>query len=260
MKRSLLTAATLITVLGPGSSADAAVTYVDADLTNTTLADGTALTVGTDFLDLTSSGSVDNGDNKWDYRAFGNSDSVWSSNQGGAGEDAPALRVTISGLNPGEEINVFAYTWGSSGVSWRLRASLTDPGAGEVSEGWNTSHFNASSFSATAPVSNNITGSTDNLPVLSTDGGGDPGLENGGYFSVGTIESTEGNRALHQASLGTAVADSNGEVFVYIDDLANTSSSNRTFFDGVGYSIVPEPSSLALLGLGGLLIARRRRN
>ena len=36
---------------------------------------------------------------------------------------------------------------------------------------------------------------------------------------------------------------------------------NPTWFDGVGYKLVPEPSSTIMLGLGGLaLILRRRRS
>ncbi|MFK7789158.1 MAG: PEP-CTERM sorting domain-containing protein, partial [Phycisphaeraceae bacterium] len=38
-----------------------------------------------------------------------------------------------------------------------------------------------------------------------------------------------------------------------------TNGGHETLIDNIGITIVPEPTSLALLGLGSLLIARRRR-
>ena len=60
----------------------------------------------------------------------------------------------------------------------------------------------------------------------------------------------------HEASLGTAVADASGQIKVYVNEsLAGSGADVRSIYEGVGYSIVPEPSTLALLasGLLGLL-------
>ena len=46
---------------------------------------------------------------------------------------------------------------------------------------------------------------------------------------------------------------------IYIDDLANTSNGNRTWYDGVGYQLIPTPATLTLLSLAGFGVAQRRR-
>lgn len=230
------------------SVSQADVIYVDADTSNTTLADGTALVAGTHFLDLTGGGSVAS-DDLWDLRGFGNGVTVFSSNNSGGGEseDAPELRTTISGLTAGESYDVFSYFWGVDGGLWRGRTDLV---AGNGSApGYNTSHFNGSSFSPMSWITNNVSGGDNPQTVFTYDA---------------SLLTEEGNRALYEVSLGVAVADSNGEIQIFVDDLANTSSGNRTWYDGVGFQLnaVPEPSSgLVLIASAmGMFLVRRRQS
>jgi hypothetical protein len=50
-----------------------------------------------------------------------------------------------------------------------------------------------------------------------------------------------------------------GDVYIDIDDLPTTDSNSRTWFDGVGAGMIPEPATLALLGLGSLVLLRKKR-
>jgi hypothetical protein len=64
------------------------------------------------------------------------------------------------------------------------------------------------------------------------------------------------NRILWEAKLGYVTGVT--EQVVWIDDLPTNDSNVRTWYDGVGYQI-PEPVTVALLGLGGLALIRRKR-
>ncbi len=228
------------------SGASAQVVYIDADVTtNTTLADGTPLVAGTHYYVTPTSAPSDTiADGLWDVRQFANFGSIISSNNG-ASEDAPALRTTITGLTPGEGVAVYAYLWGGSNADWRLRASLIGPNDdgtvnGEVDTMWSTNYSPNSGINEASFVTQHVTSGANSGPLSTDTTGSDPAFENGGYFSssIPPVMTVEGNRSLYQASLGTTLADSNGEVHVYIDDRAQASAGFRTWYDGVGYELV----------------------
>jgi len=73
---------------------------------------------------------------------------------------------------------------------------------------------------------------------------------------------TSGSEIQVETLLGTAIADGSGEITVYIDDVKPVSPSirdQRTRFDGLSYVLVPEPGTLSLLAVGGLVALRRRK-
>ena len=199
------------------------ITYVDASTSNTTLADGTAYTPEDPFV---------NDDDLWGLRTFGNSSTVYNSNDSNSnpGEDAPELRTTISGLTAGSSYKVYTYFWGngtSGNVQWDVMTGLVSGAL--TSYDWT----NATDISGETPST---------------------------YFTnVPDVIVAAGNGDLLEVSHGTVVADGSGNINIYVDDFPG--NPNRTWYDGVGYSLIPEPTSFVLLGIGGLLLTggwRRR--
>ncbi len=235
MKRVLLAATLLV------GNSYAEITYVDADVnSNTTLADGSALVEGTHYS------TTNTADDLWQIRGFANGGTIISSNDTG-NEDAVELRTTISGLTAGESYDVFTYFWGANGSArWRGRTGLA-AGGGSL-QGYNTNQFGGSSFSAMDWVErHDNSGSNTQSPFT---------------FDASAI-AIESNRSLYEVHHGAVVADANGEISIFVDDLANVGQLDRTWYDGVGYQLItiPEPSSAIFVAAGiGLAMLRRRRS
>lgn len=104
--------------------------------------------------------------------------------------------------------------------------------------------------------------------VNDTGGGGqqniDAGFASGSLTTLTEAGATDTDAGLvlggtweaRERFLGTAVADGSGEIDVFVD---YATGAERTVFNGLSYVAVPEPSAIALLGLGGLAFFGRRR-
>ncbi len=218
------------------------VTYTDANAANTRAYDQTTYPGNAWKIDVPSgTGTVDN---LWDNRlSLANDGNIISANNTTA-ENAPLIQTTISGLAPGQNYEVYSYFWNASGVNWQMRATtdaanIQTNGTGTLSDD-NLPANLVVNFSATGGAGANnapavATGfeGADNLGVATFGSGTLYSGSTQGYFSS-DVKVAESNRYLLQASLGTMIADANGEIIVYVDDNASGTANARTWFDGIG--------------------------
>lgn len=225
MKLTHLTAA-----LAASAALSAQITYVDADTnTNTTRADGTSYTP-----QLSTSGT----DNEWALRPFANGGTILSTHDvASSTEDAPMLRTTITGLVPGLPHMIYTYWWGGANVAWRGRCLVDTVQPAPELPGYNSVHFTGSVFAPMTPLAFDAPlGVGQTALGLVYDAAG---METTNHFA-NAVMIQEGNRWLYEVPLGTYVPDGNGEIQVYVDDLAGAqSTSNRTWYDGVGWEWAP---------------------
>jgi hypothetical protein len=179
------------------------------------------------------------GDTLWAQRTgFGSHSTIYQSTPNSSSDDAHRLVTTISGLASGT-YNAYAYFWSDSS-SWRMQAALTNNPGGDL-----PLYISPGAVSGTPPLTRALAAEIIGTSGLVTDG-------------LGQLTDSS-NRRFWQISLGQVT----GTGFsIYIDDGPSINSNSRTWYDGVGYSVVvPEPSAFALLGLGvGALLLRRRFN
>ncbi len=187
----------------------AQITYVDATSGaggNTTLADGSTFTPPLN--------GTTGADNNWEQRTtFGSGGAIHESGGENVAENAPELRTKLGGLTPGTEYTVRIYFWdpGSTGEDWNIRAGFTSN-----------------------PDTNTIYSAADATAEL----GGATAAAVASTLVHGTAPTifAESGRVLLAGLLGTATADANGEILVYIDDLpASLNVNQRSWYDGLGY-------------------------
>ena len=217
----------LVAIVGLIGSAQAAFSgmFVNADLNNTWAADSGTYPNQADWEN-----SNKDTPNKWCWRpTFGVDDGVNATGVFGSNEtfpaqgDSPLLKTTIShdGLVANTEYKVY--------VVFEDKPDPDDADwhvyAGFASDGTDLAKFEE-----------------DNSVAI--------GLSPG---------QTTGGRTTYEGYVGTTFTDGSGNLVLYVDDLPNSGSGARAWYDGVVFAAVPEPATMALLAMGSLGLLKRKR-
>ena len=225
-------------------------TYVDASLSNTTLANEEAWSLGTNANYTTGTGPGSGSDGLWNFRTgFGNGSTLFTASESNPySEDNDVLKTTVDGVATGE-YDVFVNFWSphADPGEWRLQATLDFDGDGEYTD---EQFVTFDRFGTQASLVTDF----DSL-VLVEDGG---------------------DRSLYRGYLGRIVLNENGSFSVFVDNLGITgfvpipglssvSTSWRMWYDGVSYAkvtravSVPEPNTMIPLLAGMMAWALRRQ-
>jgi len=202
-------------------------TYVDATPANTTLADGTPLSLQTTVNSddppefYLQRGDAEVANNHWQIRTgFGNGGGIFASH---ANSDSPMLRTTISGLTANETYEIAVCFWVAGNGTpvgnqeWDIRAGL----------------------------------SPDALTNIRHNTAGVVRLDTSAVTFSNSVMVIEADRRLFKYVVGTAAADDEGNLRVYVDDFPG--NDDRTWYDGLAFTSLapPEPAVWVGNGQGG---------
>ncbi|MGB6221303.1 PEP-CTERM sorting domain-containing protein [Haloferula sp.] len=220
------------------ASSNAAITYVDAQKgsSGNTYATGGSLAVTT----WAAGNSTSANDTQWKERIEGNGGNLFEALPNGSSANIPELTTELTGLDDGT-YDIWVFFWDqvtNDTQNWTISAGMetgdlttySAPGQPAVAGATTVGVSDAStlSFTNTSPT----------------------------VFS----SQASGNQGMYGVKIGQKIVSGGSEIEVFIGmELDGSTTDSRARYDGLGYELIPEPSSVSLIGLGCAAFLMRRR-